>query len=173
MGEWRRGEVMDENVYQSLSRPRMELSYSSSSEEEDEANLRHKHYRDSRAHSHTHTEYQPDRRFTYNSHKVRRKPHDITAKESAAFPDFQTELHSANQELAYPGGGSLGVASDPESVGGASPDHALRLWMQEVKSERSSRASSRANSLLSLTDTEQEGRGEQENDNAALRQCPL
>ncbi|XP_060718384.1 teneurin-1 [Tachysurus vachellii] len=156
---------MDENVYQSLSRPRMELSYSSSSEEEDEANLRHKHFRDSRAHSHTHTEYEPDRRFTYNSHKVRRKPHDITAKESAAFPDFQTELHSANQELAYPGGGSLGVASDPESVGGASPDHALRLWMQEVKSERSSRASSRANSLLSLTDTEQEGRGEQENDN--------
>ncbi|GAA6068103.1 teneurin-1 isoform X1, partial [Tachysurus ichikawai] len=70
---------MDENVYQSLSRPRMELSYSSSSEEEDEANLRHKHFRDSRAHSHTHTEYEPDRRFTYNSHKVRRKPHDITA----------------------------------------------------------------------------------------------
>ncbi|XP_022536740.2 teneurin-1 isoform X2 [Astyanax mexicanus] len=159
---------MDDNVYQSLSRPRpgMELSYSSSSEEDEGADLRHKHYRDT--HSHTHSDYEPDRRFTYNSHKVRRKPNELTQKEPAqmAFPDFQTELHSANQELAYPGGGaSVGMASDPESEGGASPDHALRLWMQEVKSERTSCVSSRANSVLSLTDTEQEGRGEQDNDN--------
>ncbi|KAL7823627.1 hypothetical protein AOLI_G00330290 [Acnodon oligacanthus] len=144
----------------------MELSYSSSSEEDEGTDLRHKHYRDT--HSHTHSDYEPDRRFTYNSHKVRRKPNDPSQKESAqmAFPDFQTELHSANQELAYPGGGaSVGIASDPESEGGASPDHALRLWMQEVKSERTSCVSSRANSVLSLTDTEQEGRGEQDNDN--------
>ncbi|KAL0193721.1 hypothetical protein M9458_012017, partial [Cirrhinus mrigala] len=38
-------------------------------------------------------------------------------------PDW---LHAANQELAYPGGVSGGVPSDPESEGGASPDHALR-----------------------------------------------
>lgn len=79
------------------------------------------------------------------------------------FPDFQTELHAANQELAYPGGVSASVPSDPESEGGASPDHALRLWMQEVKSEHSSCLSSRANSVLSLTDTEQERKSEPEN----------
>uniref|UniRef100_A0A671NEQ1 Teneurin-1-like n=1 Tax=Sinocyclocheilus anshuiensis TaxID=1608454 RepID=A0A671NEQ1_9TELE len=71
--------------------------------------------------------------------------------------------HAANQELAYPGGVSAGVSSDPESEGGASPDHALRLWMQEVKSEHSSCLSSRANSVLSLTDTEQERKSEPEN----------
>uniref|UniRef100_A0A4W4DYT4 Teneurin transmembrane protein 1 n=1 Tax=Electrophorus electricus TaxID=8005 RepID=A0A4W4DYT4_ELEEL len=68
----------------------------------------------------------------------------------------------------------MGMASDPESEGGASPDHALRLWMQEVKSEHSSHVSSRANSVLSLTDTEQEGREDQENDNGkntAVRVC--
>lgn len=72
--------MMDDNVYQSLSRPRpgMELSYSSSSEEDEGADLRHKHYWDS--HSHTRPEYEPDRRFTYNSHKVRRKPNDHTQK---------------------------------------------------------------------------------------------
>ncbi|KAK1787255.1 hypothetical protein P4O66_002706 [Electrophorus voltai] len=151
----------------SLSRPRpgMELCYSSSSEEDEGTDLRHKHYRDT--HSRTHTDYEPDRRFTYNSHKVRRKPSEQTQKESSpkVFPDFQTELHAANQELAYPGDPCMGMASDPESEGGASPDHALRLWMQEVKSEHSSHVSSRANSVLSLTDTEQEGREDQENDN--------
>ncbi len=58
---------------------------------------------------------------------------------------------------------SAGVPSDPESEGGTSPDHALRLWMQEVKSEHSSCLSSRANSILSLTDTEHERKSEPEN----------
>lgn len=88
---------------------------------------------------------------------------DFKEPSQTAFPDFQTELHAANQELAYPGGVSAGVASDAESEGGASPDHALRLWMQEVKSEHSSCLSSRANSVLSLTDTEQERKSEPEN----------
>ncbi|KAL7834175.1 hypothetical protein SRHO_G00284220 [Serrasalmus rhombeus] len=56
----------------------MELSYSSSSEEDEGTDLRHKHYRDT--HSHTHSDYEPDRRFTYNSHKVRRKPNDPSQK---------------------------------------------------------------------------------------------
>ncbi|KTF86387.1 hypothetical protein cypCar_00004011 [Cyprinus carpio] len=158
---------MDEKLYQSLARPHpgLELSYSSSSEEEDGTSLHHKHYRE----AHTHTDYEPDRRFTYNSHKVRRKPleqpqKDFSDPSQTGFPDFQTELHAANQELAYPRGMSAGVPSDPESEGGASPDHALRLWMQEVKSEHSSCLSSRANSVLSLTDTEQERKSEPEND---------
>lgn len=63
---------MDEKLYQSLTRPHpgLELSYSSSSDEEDGTNLHHKHYRE----AHTRPDYEPDRRFTYNSHKVRRKP---------------------------------------------------------------------------------------------------
>ncbi|XDV21170.1 hypothetical protein PO909_026320 [Leuciscus waleckii] len=157
---------MDEKLYQSLARPHpgLELSYSSSSDEEDGTNLHHKHYRE----AHTRPDYEPDRRFTYNSHKVRRKPlehpqNDFSDPSQTVFPDFQTELHAANQELAYPGGVSASVPSDPESEGGASPDHALRLWMQEVKSEHSSCLSSRANSVLSLTDTEQERKSEPEN----------
>ncbi|KAA0716696.1 Teneurin-1 [Triplophysa tibetana] len=168
---------MDEKLYQSLARPHpgLELSYSSSSEDEDDdgTNLHHKHYRE----PHIRTDYEPDRRFTYNSHKVRRKPMELPKKDfkdpcQTGFPDFQTELHAANQELAYPGGLSSGIASDPESEGGASPDHALRLWMQEVKSEHSSCLSSRANSVLSLTDTEQERKSEPENVQASELSFP-
>ncbi|KAG2463903.1 TEN1 protein, partial [Polypterus senegalus] len=57
----------------------------------------------------------------------------------------------------------MGSDVDTETEGGTSPDHALRLWMREMKSEHSSCLSSRANSALSLTDTEQERKSDGEN----------
>lgn len=78
-------------------------------------------------------------------------------------------LSSSYQEELCPGpqlSYSLGMGSDveeDEAEGDPSPNHALHLWMQEVKSEQSSCLSSRANSVLSLTDTEQERKSDGEN----------
>lgn len=87
-------------------------------------------------------------------------PSSLLDLDQLARPSYQAELRSAPQH-GYP----LGMGSDveTETEGGPSPDHALRLWMQEIKSEHSSCLSSRANSVLSLTDTEQERKSDGEN----------
>lgn len=74
--------------------------------------------------------------------------------------NFDIGLQLASQQ-DYP----LGIGSDvdTETEAGPSPDHALHLWMREIKSEHSSCMSSRANSVLSLTDTEQERKSDGEN----------
>ncbi|XP_028838549.1 teneurin-1 isoform X2 [Denticeps clupeoides] len=165
---------MNSKPYQSLSRarPDMELCYSSSSEEgEDGGALRQPYsHGSSRSqsrsdYSHTHslsrTDYNHDRRTGYNSgsHRVKRK----TGQQPGTDVDF---LHVASTPHAYPGGLSVGGVSDPETEpeGVAPSDHALHLWMQEVKSEHGSCLSSRANSILSLTDTEQERKSDPENE---------
>lgn len=52
---------------------------------------------------------------------------------------------------------SVGSDADTETDGIMSPEHAVRLWgRQNTKSGRSSCLSSRANSNLTLTDTEHE-----------------
>lgn len=78
---------------------------------------------------------------------------------------YQTDLHGVS-EHSYP----LEVGSDveTETEGGASPDHALRMWMRGVKSEHSSCLSSRANSALSLTDTDHERKSDGENGNKEM-----
>ncbi|NXU68792.1 TEN1 protein, partial [Horornis vulcanius] len=75
---------------------------------------------------------------------------------------FPAELQGA-AERGYPlEGGSDG---DTETEGAASPQHALRIWMRGIKSEHSSCLSSRANSALSLTDTDPERKSDGENGN--------
>uniref|UniRef100_A0A452HA49 Teneurin-1 n=1 Tax=Gopherus agassizii TaxID=38772 RepID=A0A452HA49_9SAUR len=75
---------------------------------------------------------------------------------------YQTDLHGVSQH-GYPL--EMGSDVDTETEGGASPpDHALRLWMTGMKSEHSSCLSSRANSALSLTDTDHERKSDGEND---------
>ncbi|XP_032052244.1 teneurin-1 isoform X5 [Aythya fuligula] len=74
---------------------------------------------------------------------------------------YQTDLHGVS-EHSYPL--EVGSDVDTETEGGASPDHALRMWMRGVKSEHSSCLSSRANSALSLTDTDHERKSDGEND---------
>uniref|UniRef100_A0A8B7TQZ6 Teneurin-1-like n=1 Tax=Castor canadensis TaxID=51338 RepID=A0A8B7TQZ6_CASCN len=57
----------------------------------------------------------------------------------------------------------MGSDADTETEGAASPDHALRMWIRGMKSEHSSCLSSRANSALSLTDTDHERKSDGEN----------
>lgn len=79
---------------------------------------------------------------------------------------YQTELHGV-AEHSYPL--EVGSDVDTETEGGASPDHALRMWMRGIKSEHSSCLSSRANSALSLTDTDHERKSDGENGNKEMR----
>ncbi|KAG8448011.1 hypothetical protein GDO86_015204 [Hymenochirus boettgeri] len=74
---------------------------------------------------------------------------------------YQTNLHTVSHH-GYPL--EMGSDMDTETEGAASPDRALRLWMREMKSEHSSCLSSRANSALSLTDTDHERKSDGEND---------
>lgn len=80
---------------------------------------------------------------------------------------YQTDLHGVS-EHSYPV--EVGSDVDTETEGGASPDHALRMWMRGVKSEHSSCLSSRANSALSLTDTDHERKSDGENGNKEMHQ---
>ncbi|KAL8181070.1 UNVERIFIED_CONTAM: Teneurin-1 [Gekko kuhli] len=73
---------------------------------------------------------------------------------------YQTDLHAISQH-GYPI--EMGSDADTETEGGASPDQALRMWMTGMKSEHSSCLSSRANSALSLTDTDHERKSDGEN----------
>lgn len=75
---------------------------------------------------------------------------------------YQTDMHSVSQH-----GYQLEMGSDvdTETEGAASPDHALRMWIRGMKSEHSSCLSSRANSALSLTDTDHERKSDGDNGN--------
>lgn len=75
---------------------------------------------------------------------------------------YQTNLHTGAQHT-YPL--EMGSDADTETEGATSPDRALRMWMREMKSEHSSCLSSRANSALSLTDTDHERKSDGENGN--------
>lgn len=78
---------------------------------------------------------------------------------------YQTDMQSVSQH-----GYQLEMGSDvdTETEGAASPDHALRMWIRGIKSEHSSCLSSRANSALSLTDTDHERKSDVENGNRNL-----
>lgn len=73
---------------------------------------------------------------------------------------YHTDMHSVSRH-----GYQLEMGSDvdTETEGAASPDHALRMWIRGMKSEHSSCLSSRANSALSLTDTDHERKSDGEN----------
>ncbi|XP_044885932.1 teneurin-1 isoform X3 [Mauremys mutica] len=101
-----------------------------------------------------------------------RRPHQLVLPSSAEMEfcenphivcaGYQTDLHGVSQH-GYPL--EMGSDVDTETEGGASPpDHALRMWITGMKSEHSSCLSSRANSALSLTDTDHERKSDGEND---------
>ncbi|XP_035290458.1 teneurin-1 isoform X1 [Anguilla anguilla] len=159
-------EQRDCKPYQPLSKARheMELSYTSSSEDSDDGRNPRKSYTSRE----TLPDYGQDLRLNYNSHSKKRKVGDEPTQElefceapQMMCPSYQVELRSAPQH-GYPL--AMGSDVDTETEGGPSPDHALRLWMHEIKSEHSSCLSSRANSVLSLTDTEQERKSDGENE---------
>ncbi|KAG5209491.1 hypothetical protein JEQ12_017056, partial [Ovis aries] len=58
---------------------------------------------------------------------------------------------------------STGSDADSDTEGGMSPEHAIRLWGRGIKSRRSSGLSSRENSALTLTDSDNENKSDDEN----------
>ncbi|XP_013928138.1 PREDICTED: teneurin-2-like, partial [Thamnophis sirtalis] len=59
---------------------------------------------------------------------------------------------------------STGSDADSDTEGGMSPEHAIRLWGRGIKSRRSSGLSSRENSALTLTDSDNDNKSDEEND---------
>nr|XP_032619434.1 teneurin-1 isoform X6 [Chelonoidis abingdonii] len=160
-------EQMDCKPYQPLSKVKHEtdLAYTSSSDESEDGRKPKQSY-DSRE---TLNEYSQELRLNYNSHSRKRKNDDKSSQEMEFCENphivcsgYQTDLHGVSQH-GYPL--EMGSDVDTETEGGASPpDHALRMWMTGMKSEHSSCLSSRANSALSLTDTDHERKSDGEND---------
>ncbi|CAM4720009.1 teneurin-1 isoform X1 [Lepidochelys kempii] len=159
-------EQMDCKPYQPLSKVKheMDLAYTSSSDESEDGRKPRQSY-DSRE---TLNEYSQELRLNYNSHSRKRKADDKSTQEMEFCENphivcsgYQTDLHGVSQR-GYPL--EMGSDVDTETEGGASPDHTLRMWMTGMKSEHSSCLSSRANSPLSLTDTDHERKSDGEND---------
>ncbi|XP_039204684.1 teneurin-1 isoform X2 [Crotalus tigris] len=159
-------EQMDCKPYQPLSKAKheMDLAYTSSSDESEDGRKARQSY-ESRE---TLNEFGQDLRLNYNSHSRKGKGVDESTQE-LEFCDsphmlcagYQGDLHTVSQH-GYPI--EMGSDMDTETEGGASPDQALRMWMSGMKSEHSSCLSSRANSALSLTDTDHERKSDGENE---------
>ncbi|XP_032993112.1 teneurin-1 isoform X12 [Lacerta agilis] len=159
-------EQMDCKPYQPLSKAKheMDLAYTSSSDESEDGRKARQSY-ESRE---TLNEYGQELRMNYNSHSRKRKAVDEPTQEME-FHDtphilctgYQPDMHAVSQ-CGYPI--EMGSDVDTETEGGASPDQALRMWMSGMKSEHSSCLSSRANSALSLTDTDHERKSDGENE---------
>uniref|UniRef100_A0A803T1R3 Teneurin transmembrane protein 1 n=1 Tax=Anolis carolinensis TaxID=28377 RepID=A0A803T1R3_ANOCA len=137
-------EQMDCKPYQPLSKAKheMDLAYTSSSDESEDGRKARQSY-ESRE---TLNEYGQELRLNYNKMEFCDTPHNLCI-------GYQGEMHTVSQH-GYPI--EMGSDVDTETEGGNSPDQALRMWMSGMKSEHSSCLSSRANSALSLTDTDHE-----------------
>ncbi|KAM5195543.1 teneurin-1 isoform 2-T9 [Hipposideros larvatus] len=158
-------EQTDCKPYQPLSKVKheMDLAYTSSSDESEDGRKPRQSY-NSREALH---EYNQELRINYNSQSRKRKEVDKSTQEMGfcetphtLCSGYQTDMHSVSRH-----GYQLEMGSDvdTETEGAASPDHALRMWIRGMKSEHSSCLSSRANSALSLTDTDHERKSDGEN----------
>ncbi|XP_064527677.1 teneurin-2 isoform X13 [Pseudopipra pipra] len=119
--------------------------------------------------------YDHDTRMHYGN-----RVSDLVHRESDEFPRQGTNFTLAELGICEPSphrsgycsdigilhqGYSLSTGSDADSdtEGGMSPEHAIRLWGRGIKSRRSSGLSSRENSALTLTDSENENKSDEEN----------
>uniref|UniRef100_A0ABI7W504 Teneurin transmembrane protein 1 n=1 Tax=Felis catus TaxID=9685 RepID=A0ABI7W504_FELCA len=158
-------EQTDCKPYQPLSKVKheMDLAYTSSSDESEDGRKPRQSY-NSRETLH---EYNQELRMNYNSQSRKRKEVEKSTQEMefcetphTLCSGYQTDMHSVSRH-----GYQLEMGSDvdTETEGAVSPDHALRMWIRGMKSEHSSCLSSRANSALSLTDTDHERKSDGEN----------
>ncbi|XP_069850070.1 teneurin-2 isoform X2 [Dipodomys merriami] len=119
--------------------------------------------------------YDHDSRMHYGNRVT-----DLVHRESDEFPRQGSNFTLAELSMCEPSphrstycsdlgilhqGFSLSTGSDADSdtEGGMSPEHAIRLWGRGLKSRRSSGLSSRENSALTLTDSDNENKSEDEN----------
>ncbi|XP_049500791.1 teneurin-1 [Panthera uncia] len=158
-------EQTDCKPYQPLSKVKheMDLAYTSSSDESEDGRKPRQSY-NSRETLH---EYNQELRMNYNSQSGKRKEVEKSTQEMefcetphTLCSGYQTDMHGVSRH-----GYQLEMGSDvdTETEGAVSPDHALRMWIRGMKSEHSSCLSSRANSALSLTDTDHERKSDGEN----------
>nr|XP_060620976.1 teneurin-2 isoform X1 [Anolis sagrei ordinatus]XP_060620977.1 teneurin-2 isoform X1 [Anolis sagrei ordinatus]XP_060620978.1 teneurin-2 isoform X1 [Anolis sagrei ordinatus]XP_060620979.1 teneurin-2 isoform X1 [Anolis sagrei ordinatus]XP_060620981.1 teneurin-2 isoform X1 [Anolis sagrei ordinatus]XP_060620982.1 teneurin-2 isoform X1 [Anolis sagrei ordinatus]XP_060620983.1 teneurin-2 isoform X1 [Anolis sagrei ordinatus] len=120
--------------------------------------------------------YDHDSRMHYGNRVT-----DLVHRESDEFPRQGTNFTLAELGICEPSphrsgycsdigilhqGYSLSTGSDVDSdtEGGMSPEHAIRLWGRGIKSRRSSGLSSRENSALTLTDSDNDNKSDEEND---------
>ncbi|CAG08376.1 unnamed protein product [Tetraodon nigroviridis] len=161
-------EEMDNKPYQPLSKGRheMEMSYTSSSDESEDGRAHHRSYTSRE----TLPDYTHELRLTLGSHRERQNNY------SQPQPDFHlNQQHQEEEDEAlcsrtaahmHSRGYPLGVGSDMDTEPEVepSPNHGLQhMWMRGLKSEQSSCLTSRANSALSLTDTEHDRKSEPDN----------
>ncbi|XP_021044503.1 teneurin-1 isoform X2 [Mus pahari] len=158
-------EQTDCKPYQPLSKVKheMDLAYTSSSDESEDGRKPRQSF-NSRETLH---EYNQELRRNYNSQSRKRKDVEKSTQEiefcetpPTLCSGYHADMHSVSRH-----GYQLEMGSDvdTETEGAASPDHALRMWIRGMKSEHSSCLSSRANSALSLTDTDHERKSDGEN----------
>nr|XP_045007954.1 teneurin-2 isoform X5 [Jaculus jaculus] len=119
--------------------------------------------------------YDHDSRMHYGNRVT-----DLVHRESDEFPRQGTNFTLAELGICEPSphrsgycsdmgilhqGYSLSTGSDADSdtEGGMSPEHAIRLWGRGIKSRRSSGLSSRENSALTLTDSDNENKSDDDN----------
>ncbi|XP_016069491.1 PREDICTED: teneurin-2 [Miniopterus natalensis] len=118
--------------------------------------------------------YDHDSRMHYGNRVT-----DLVHRESDEFPRQGTNFTLAELGICEPSphrsgycsdmgilhqGYSLSTGSDADSdtEGGMSPEHAIRLWGRGMKSRRSSGLSSRENSALTLTDSDNDNKSDEE-----------
>uniref|UniRef100_A0A8C0FYJ9 Teneurin-4 n=1 Tax=Bubo bubo TaxID=30461 RepID=A0A8C0FYJ9_BUBBB len=144
-------DVKERKPYRSLTRRRdTERRYTSSSAESEDSKVPQKSY----SSSETLKAYDQDSRLTY-SNRVKDMVHQELGLEDVT-PTHGT-LYRTDIGLPHCGYSiSAGSDADTEADVVMSPEHPVRLWGRNTKSGRSSCLSSRANSNLTLTDTEHE-----------------
>ncbi|XP_064157702.1 teneurin-4 [Anguilla rostrata] len=151
-------DAKERKPYRSLTGRRdAERRYTSSSAESDDCKLNPRSY----SSSETLKAFDQDSRLAYGA-----RVQDMVHQESDEFcrPGADFSLRElgfgepmTSHPMAFRGySASAGSDADTETDGIVSPEHAVRLWGRNIKSGRSSCLSSRANSNLTLTDTEHE-----------------
>uniref|UniRef100_G3U5I1 Teneurin N-terminal domain-containing protein n=1 Tax=Loxodonta africana TaxID=9785 RepID=G3U5I1_LOXAF len=159
-------DVKERKPYRSLTRRRdAERRYTSSSADSEEGKAPQKSY----SSSETLKAYDQDARLAYGS-----RVKDMVPQEAEEFcrPGTNFTLHELGLGEVTPPHGtlyrtdiglphcgySMGASSDADIEADTvlSPEHPVRLWGRSTRSGRSSCLSSRANSNLTLTDTEHE-----------------
>ncbi|XP_058884281.1 teneurin-4 isoform X10 [Acipenser ruthenus] len=157
-------DVKERKPYRSLTARRdTERRYTNSSVENEDSKLHPKSY----SSSETLKAYDQDSRLAYGT-RVKDMVHQESDEYCRQAADFSLRdmgfgevlpPHSTGYrtDIGLPHRGysiSAGSDADTETDGITSPDHGVRMWVRSAKSGRSSCLSSRANSNLTLTDTE-------------------
>ncbi|XP_043927251.1 teneurin-4 isoform X3 [Protopterus annectens] len=159
-------DIKERKPYRSLTRRReAERRYTSSSADSEDCKIPQKSY----SSSETLKAYDQDSRLIYSS-RVKEMVHQEVDEYCRQGTNFSLRELGMSEALPQHGSTfrpdvglshrgysiSAGSEADTEAEGSLSPEHVVRLWGRSSKSGRSSCLSSRANSNLTLTDTEHE-----------------